>query len=114
MDILTLLFFKLNAVVVPLFLIREIYKLSYGKKVWKGIDENGKEQKSIGVAWYETKQEAKEKIAKFEAEIKKLNNEINSLSDKNIDLESKLLQKGRRIENEKTKIEEKMRVFNFS
>lgn len=48
----------------------------------------------------------KEKIAKFEIEIKKLNSQINDLQDKNIDLETKLLQKGKRIENEKSKIEE--------
>ena len=36
MDILTLLFFKLNAVVVPLFFMREIYKVCYGEKSVEG------------------------------------------------------------------------------
>ena len=36
LGILTLLFFKLNAVVVPLFFMREIYKVCYGEKSVEG------------------------------------------------------------------------------
>ena len=53
----------------------------------------------------------KEKIAQLELEIKNLNKKISELQEKNFELDSQLLTKGKRIEKEKNDIEELLETY---
>ena len=53
-----------------------------------------------------TEQNIKERISKYELEIKKLNKQIASLEDNNAELEAKFIKNDKKIENEKSKTEE--------
>ena len=53
-----------------------------------------------------TEQNIKERISKYELEIKKLNKQISSLEDNNAELEAKFIKNDKKIENEKAKTEE--------
>ena len=57
-------------------------------------------------------QSIKEKISKYELEIKKLNKQISSLEDNNAELEAKFIQKDKKIENEKSKTEEMIEDYS--
>ena len=54
---------------------------------------------------------AKQKKEKLEEEIKRLNKAIKELQEKNIELDSQLLTKGKRIENEKNNITELVETY---
>ena len=53
----------------------------------------------------------KEKISQLELEIKNLNKKVSELQEKNIELDSQLLTKGKRIEKEKNDIEELLETY---
>ena len=53
----------------------------------------------------------KQKKEKLENEIKQLNKEIKDLQEKNIELDSQLITKGKKIENEKINISEIIETY---
>ena len=84
-------------------------KIIFLEKTLKELEENKLRSNPYNTTSKKNKSDEttiKQKKEKLEEEIKRLNKAIKELQEKNIELDSQLLTKGKRIENEKNNIEE--------
>ena len=89
-------------------------KIIFLEKTLKELEENQLRSNPYNTTSKKNKNDEatiKQKKEKLEEEIKRLNKAIKELQEKNIELDSQLLTKGKRIENEKNNIEELVETY---
>ena len=89
-------------------------KIIFLEKTLKELEENKLRSNPYNTTSKKNKNDEttiKQKKEKLEEEIKRLNKAIKELQEKNIELDSQLLTKGKRIENEKNNIEELVETY---